>query len=229
PSTGSCHKLHSFQCLHHDIAELVQAVTGIECLLNADDLVQWYSAPKKNAQERTESALNCGLKLLANRCDNNGMVINTAKTAFQTYLGMMVDTKLTWKSHIAKIAERVFKTLDAVKSLDGSIWGCAHSTLNTTYKMIIQPIMLYCCEPLITAAEKAIELKKELQIDDKPKSLSPPMNPSADTDVACCTKLLDFFGKSNTPPEQMRSLALETINVNYPGDQWLQVFTAGHI
>ncbi|VDO02580.1 unnamed protein product [Rodentolepis nana] len=31
--------------------------------------------------------------------------------------------------------------------------------------------------------------------------------------------------KSNTPPEQMRSLALETINVNSPADQGLQVFT----
>ncbi|VDO10783.1 unnamed protein product [Rodentolepis nana] len=73
--------------------------------------------------------------------------------------------------------------------------------------------------------QKAIELKKELQIDDKPKSLSLPMNPLADTDVVCYTQLLDFFRKSNTPPEQMRSLALETINVNYPGDQWLQIFT----
>ncbi|VDO01649.1 unnamed protein product [Rodentolepis nana] len=40
------------------IAELVQTVTDIECLLYADDLVPWYSSPKKNAQERSESALN---------------------------------------------------------------------------------------------------------------------------------------------------------------------------
>ncbi|VDO04403.1 unnamed protein product [Rodentolepis nana] len=31
--------------------------------------------------------------------------------------------------------------------------------------------------------QKAIELKKALQIDDKPKSLSPPMNPIADIDI----------------------------------------------
>ncbi|VDN97342.1 unnamed protein product [Rodentolepis nana] len=75
--------------------------------------------------------------------------------------------------------------------------------------------------------QKAIELKKALQINDKPKSLSLPMNPLADIDVVCCTKLLDFFKKSNTHPEQIHSLTLETINVNYPGDQWLQVFTDG--
>ncbi|VDO13411.1 unnamed protein product [Rodentolepis nana] len=51
------------------------------------------------------------------------------------------------------------------------------------------------------------------------------MNSLADTDVVYCTQLLDFFGKSNTPPEQMRSLA-ETINVKHT-DQWIQVFTDG--
>nr|CDS26300.1 RNA directed DNA polymerase from mobile element [Hymenolepis microstoma] len=71
-----------FDVFINDIAELVQTVTGVEFLLYADDLVLWYSAPKKNAQKRTESALNYALKLLANWCNNNGMVINTSKTAF---------------------------------------------------------------------------------------------------------------------------------------------------
>ncbi|VDN97777.1 unnamed protein product [Rodentolepis nana] len=31
-----------------EIAELVQTVTGIKCLLYADDLVLWYSAPRRN-------------------------------------------------------------------------------------------------------------------------------------------------------------------------------------
>ncbi|VDO07611.1 unnamed protein product [Rodentolepis nana] len=40
----------------------------------------------------------------------------------------------------------------------------------------------------------------------------------SDTDVVCCTQLLDFFRKSNTHPEQVRSLTLETINVNELAD-----------
>ncbi|VDO02553.1 unnamed protein product, partial [Rodentolepis nana] len=67
-----------------------------------------------------------------------------------------------------------------------------------------------------------ISLKKALKIDDKPKSLPPPINPLADTDVR-----FGNFRETNTPSEQMRSLALETINDNYPADQWLQVFTDG--
>ncbi|VDO09545.1 unnamed protein product [Rodentolepis nana] len=54
-----------------------------------------------------------------------------------------------------------------------------------------------------------------------------PMNPFADIDVVCFTQLLDFFRKSNTLLEQMCSLALETINVNYPSEQWFKVFTDG--
>ncbi|VDO00552.1 unnamed protein product [Rodentolepis nana] len=67
--------------------------------------------------------------------------------------------------------------------------------------------------------QKVIELKKELQIDDKPKGLSFPMNSLADT------------------PEQMRSLAPEVLQskcahwplrqTNYSADQWIQVFTDG--
>ncbi|VDO03815.1 unnamed protein product [Rodentolepis nana] len=80
-------------------SSIVQTVTGIKCLLYA--AVLWYSTPKKNAQEsygipplrktlrrtnceinaqeRTESALNCKLKLLANWCDNNGITYATSK------------------------------------------------------------------------------------------------------------------------------------------------------
>ncbi|VDO15831.1 unnamed protein product [Rodentolepis nana] len=70
---------------------------------------------------------------------------------------MTFDTKLTWKSHIAKIADRVSNRLDVLKRLDSSVWDCARSTLNTTYKMLIQSIMLYCCEPLITATEVTLK------------------------------------------------------------------------
>ncbi|VDO12164.1 unnamed protein product [Rodentolepis nana] len=147
-----------FNVVINDIAELVQAVTGIKCLIYADDLVLWYSASKNNAPEKKESALNCALKLLANWCGNNGIVINITKTEFQafylarhsvdmllryknatlektnefTYLGMRFDTKLTWKSHFAKIPERVSNTLHVLKRLAGSVYGCGRSTLIST-------------------------------------------------------------------------------------------------
>uniref|UniRef100_A0A0R3TX41 Tick transposon n=1 Tax=Rodentolepis nana TaxID=102285 RepID=A0A0R3TX41_RODNA len=75
------------------------------------------------------------------------------KTNEFTYLGMTFDTKLTWESHAAKVAERVSKRLNVLKRLAGSIWRCARSTLNTIYKMFVQPIMLSCYVPLTTASE----------------------------------------------------------------------------
>ncbi|VDN96994.1 unnamed protein product [Rodentolepis nana] len=217
-----------FNVFINDIAELVQTVAGIKCLLYADDLVLWYSAPKKNAQERTESALNCALKQLANWCDNNGMVINTAKTAFQTfslahhsinpllrykdttlektneftYLGMAFNTKLTWKSRIAKIAERISNRLNVLKRLASSVWDCARSTLNTTCKIH----------------------RGDSQTTREGTQPSITTNHWRDN---INTQPLDYLRKSNTPPEQMPSLALETINVIYPADQWPQVFTDG--
>nr|CUU98317.1 hypothetical transcript [Hymenolepis microstoma] len=68
-----------FNVFNNDIANVVQTVNGVKCSLYADDLVLWYSAPKKNAQKRTEIAPNHALKLLPNWCENNGMVINTSK------------------------------------------------------------------------------------------------------------------------------------------------------
>ncbi|VDO09853.1 unnamed protein product [Rodentolepis nana] len=138
-----------------------------------------------------------------------------------TYLGMTFDTKLTWKSHIAKIAERVSNRLNVLKRLAGSVWGCARSTLNTTYKMFIQLIMLYCCEPLITATEVTL---KPLE---KAYNLALRLITGGSTTIGSLIKEKALILKSNTPPEQMRSLALETINANYPADQWLQVFTDG--
>ncbi|VDO11948.1 unnamed protein product, partial [Rodentolepis nana] len=80
-----------------------------------------------------------------------------------TFLGTMFDTKLTWKRHIAKIEERVSNRLNELKRLAGCVWGCARSTLNTTYKMFIQPIMLYCCEPLIAATEVTLKPLEKAQ------------------------------------------------------------------
>ncbi|VDO16152.1 unnamed protein product [Rodentolepis nana] len=70
-----------FNVFINDTVELVQTVTGIKGLLDADDLVLWYSASKKNARERTESALNCALKLLANLIPPLGKTLRRGQKA----------------------------------------------------------------------------------------------------------------------------------------------------
>nr|CDS30953.1 reverse transcriptase [Hymenolepis microstoma] len=225
------------------------------------------------------------------------------QTSKSTYLEVTFDTKRKRKNHIAKIAERASNRLDVLKRIAGSIWGSARSILNTTYKLYVRPIVLYCCETLVTLSEailkpierthnqalrliaggikstpidamllvtgnstirssveetvlilyekllripsdtfwssyenrprhlktqvglmqKSMELKKRLQTTDKPERLPLPQNTLADNEVQFCFQLIGHFMKA----DQIRLLALETINANYPADQWLQVFTGG--
>ncbi|VDO00860.1 unnamed protein product [Rodentolepis nana] len=70
---------------------------------------------------------------------------------------MTFYTKLAWKSHIAEMTEPVSNRLNVLRRLAGSVWGCARTTLNTTYKMFIKPIMLHICEPLIKATEVTLK------------------------------------------------------------------------
>ncbi|VDO01628.1 unnamed protein product [Rodentolepis nana] len=166
-----------FNVFINDIAELVQTVTGIKCLLYADDHVLWYSAPKKNPQERTEF------------------------TGSTTICSLIKEKAFILYEKLLRIP--IYKFFSTYENRPRHL---------KTHSGLIQ---------------EAIELKKELQMEFKQKSLSPPMDPFADTDVVFYTQLLDFFRKSNTPQGQMRSLALEKINVNHLADQWLQVFTDG--
>ncbi|VDN99169.1 unnamed protein product [Rodentolepis nana] len=124
------------QAWRHQSTALRQAILQANGLLS--------TTPKKNAEERIESALNCVTQLLANWYDNNGMQstprklrckncfarhsINLLlrykdttieKTYEFTYLGMTFDTKLKWKSHIAKMAERTSNRLNVLKRLAG--------------------------------------------------------------------------------------------------------------
>jgi len=51
------------------LSEAIQSVTGVKCLLYADDLVLRHETPKRNAEAKTEKALNVALDVLAEWCD----------------------------------------------------------------------------------------------------------------------------------------------------------------
>ncbi|GIY31137.1 uncharacterized protein CEXT_359801 [Caerostris extrusa] len=79
------------------------------------------------------------------------------------YLGVTFDNKLNWKSHMESISNRFLKKVSVLKRLAGSLWGCDRSTLNVTYKTFIQPLITYCCEPLIAANEQVLQKLELLQ------------------------------------------------------------------
>ena len=178
-----------FNIYINDLIDNITIDDGVYALLYADDLVFWTSVPKKDAKSTTENALNKALKTLQVWCTENAMNINISKTACQTfslchkqldlqlvynnneieqvtkfkYLGMTFDCRLSWKDHIEEVTTRAQNRLSIIKRLAGSTWGCARSTLNTTYKMFVKPVMKYGCSALITSPDHNISKLDKIQ------------------------------------------------------------------
>ena len=56
-------------------------------------------------------------------------------------LGLTLDPKLTYSTHIQNIQQRATKTINLIKALTTTHWGKTKETLSTTYKAITRPIM----------------------------------------------------------------------------------------
>jgi hypothetical protein len=64
------------------------------------------------------------------------------------YLGIMLDNKLSLKQHTEKQITKANNKAKVLKRLAGSIWGSNTATrntttLNTTYRTYIEPILKY--------------------------------------------------------------------------------------
>jgi hypothetical protein len=61
------------------------------------------------------------------------------------YLGVVMDHKLDWKSHIEKIRRKASKSLNALASLGSSTWGVRTTDMRTIYNGVVVPQMTYAC------------------------------------------------------------------------------------
>ncbi|KAG8178338.1 hypothetical protein JTE90_029292 [Oedothorax gibbosus] len=129
------------------------------------------------------------MSVLSDWCNENNMIVNLDKTALQSfslmhqalrpeikyrnvslvttdefkYLGITFDNKLNWRAHVDSMVKRCSSRMTILKRLAGSLWGCARSTINNTYKAFILPLLTYCCEPLISASSQALDKLDVLQ------------------------------------------------------------------
>ena len=60
-----------------------------------------------------------------------------------TYLGVILDTKLSWKPHMQKIRKQATQRLNLLKRLVGTSWGLHTQTVIKTYKVFIRPALTY--------------------------------------------------------------------------------------
>jgi hypothetical protein len=70
------------------------------------------------------------------------------------YLGIVIDTKLTFKDHINYLTEKCSKLIFALSKSAKRNWGLGHDALKTIYNGAILPLILYGAPILRNALTK---------------------------------------------------------------------------
>jgi len=71
----------------------------------------------------------------------NNKLLRRVKT--MKYLGIIIDSKLTFKEHITQATEKCRKIIFALSKSAKLNWGLGHKALKTLYTGGIQPLLLY--------------------------------------------------------------------------------------
>lgn len=329
-----------FNTYINDLSSYVTTTEEVKTALYADDLVIWISLPN-NKRDQLSDKMSQVINRLEEWSHENLMEINAQKTFYQVfslchsqpkltvkiggeviqqnehpkYLGVYMDQKLNWQTHINKTAEKAKNRLSVLKRLAGSKWGCSRTVLNNTFKTYIRPILTYGSEALVTAAARNInklevvqnqalriitggvkstplvsmriltgiepieisiqrlallqyeklirlpnhnqwvkykescnnnntrQLKTQISFIQKVEEIKLqyhlpevaaekfifPISPILLPQLQYQLDITDNYKKSKTDPSIMRATALETINLRYPEDQWVHIYTDGSL
>lgn len=140
--------------------------SGIEANGYADDIVLFVSGPFENT---VRSLMERALSTVKNWCTDFGLNVNPTKTtlvpftrkrnlisepisfegveiAYSTevkYLGVTLDTKLTWNAHLEKVYTKAIRALWTCSSYCGRNWGINPRVMNQMYRMVVRPIITY--------------------------------------------------------------------------------------
>ena len=144
--------------------------------LHADDFAVWC------AEEHTSTAAHRIQNTINQVCDwteNWALQLNTTKTVSTlfslstskekvklklkdqavpqvdkpTFLGVTLDTRLTWKPHIEATARKAIKRLSLMKKLAGTKWGANSGILKKVYTGNIRPVVEYASTTWNTASK----------------------------------------------------------------------------
>ena len=144
--------------------------------LHADDLAIW------NASEHTTTAtyriqeaisdiskwtLDWGLEINTSKTNSTFFSLSTSKEQIKlrlkgeivpqtdnpTFLGVKLDTRLTWKPQIEKMERSSLQKLALMRKLAGTSWGADSSILTKVYTATVRPTMEYASTTWGTAAK----------------------------------------------------------------------------
>lgn len=151
------------------VDELLEKITncGIRCIGYADDIVL---IARGKFESTLCEIIQKGLSITRDWCLSVGLNINPNKTTIITftrkrllthmkpirlagvtinqkqevkYLGVTLDSKLTWKKHAEVVVSKATRALMVCRSLAGKTWGCKPKTLRWMYTMMVRPIITY--------------------------------------------------------------------------------------
>jgi len=70
------------------------------------------------------------------------------------YLGIIIDSKLNFRDHVTHTSRKCTALMHAVAKSAKQSWGLKREALNTIYKAVILPLVLYGAPVWIDAMEK---------------------------------------------------------------------------
>jgi ribonuclease HI len=79
------------------------------------------------------------------------------------FLGLTLDSSLTWNDHINDIIDRCKPRLNLLRCISGSKWGASSSSLLNIYKALIKPLLVYGCEAFNSASDSVKNKLKKVQ------------------------------------------------------------------
>ena len=91
------------------------------------------------------------------------LYLNREKIEWETevkYLGVIIDNKLKWKSHLDYIYKKSLATTFQTSKMVGATWGTSPKVTNMIYNCIVKPAMLYGAVVWVKCLRKKNYLKK---------------------------------------------------------------------
>jgi ribonuclease HI len=148
------------------INDIPKAIDGVEMSLFADDSAIYMG---HRSVEVLQKKMQLSMNAIQDWCNKNGFKISINKTNAVLFskrnnlagikikigkekikmvnevkfLGVIFDSKLSWKQHINYIIEKCKKRLNLLRAISGYTWGACKKTLLTIYRALIRSILDY--------------------------------------------------------------------------------------
>ena len=88
----------------------------------------------------------------------NGRQLEISKEA--TLLGVTLNSKLTWKPHMTRIARKATAALLQCRQIVGKAWGLNPTNMRWIYTAMIRPVITYACTSWVGGLNKKYLVKK---------------------------------------------------------------------